>query len=98
MQHILPAEIIKRKLFQNIFGKQAFQKQIYYYLSLIKGYKIKLIVILKIEVASNDGSFLNYLDKKFNTLIVELILQKTYKRKKCDSNCSFFNFTESKKI
>ena len=102
-KHIQIAEIIKpEKLFSKYLWQTGVSKtNILLFDDLIKGYENKINSNTKVlEVASNDGSFLNYLDKKFNNFIVGIDPAKNLQKrnKNLIQIPGFFNFTESKKI
>ena len=102
-KHVQIAEIIKpERLFSKYLWQTGISKtNMLLFDDLIKGYRNKINKNTKVlEVASNDGSFLNYLDKKFNNFIVGIDPAKNLQKR--NSNLiqipGFFSFTESKKI
>lgn len=101
--HLQIAEIINpKKLFSNYLWETSVSSSNFKIFSdLVDSYKGQIKRKTKIfEVASNDGSFLIFLKKKFNcfTLGIDPAVNLKNKNKKIDQISGFFNYKSSKKI
>jgi SAM-dependent methyltransferase len=102
-KHVQIAEIINpKKLFSNYLWQTSVSKTNFLiFQDLINSYKKKFSKKTKVlEIACNDGSFLKFLQKKFNCLLVGVDPAKNIFKKKYGLHFinNFFNYSTGKKI